>query len=192
MVSTRTRRGGATAADLSDLDRCEVIGGVIEEKATPSFEHGDAQGMLAGILNGAFRGRPGGGRPGGWWIATEVEIELETHETYLPDLVGWRRDRVPERPRGRPVRIRPDWVCEILSPSTADRDLGPKHRTFHRCGVPHTWIVDPEHETLTVHRWHPDGYIVVLTAGKHDTIRAEPFESIELRVNLLFGGDDND
>jgi Uma2 family endonuclease len=189
MVSAKTKRGTATAADLAELERCEVIAGVIEEKASPTFEHGDAQGVLVGVLNSSFRGRGGGGRPGGWWIATEVEIELETHEVYLPDIVGWRRDRVPDRPFGRPVRIRPDWVCEILSPSTAERDQGTKHRAFHRCGVPHYWIVDPEHETLTVHRWHQDGYLVVLAAGKRESIRAEPFDAIELRVGLLFGDD---
>jgi Uma2 family endonuclease len=187
MVSTKTARGAATSADLATLERCEVIAGVVEQKAAPSFEHGDAQGALVGVLNNSFRGRGGGGRPGGWWIATEVEVEFETHETYLPDIVGWRRDRVPDRPRGRPIRTRPDWVCEILSPSTAGRDQGVKHRTFHRCGVPHYWIVDPEHEILTVHRWHQDGYLVVLSAGTSDTIRAEPFDAIELHIGLLFG-----
>lgn len=189
MVSATTTLGTATAADLFDLLRCEVVSGVVEEKASPSFEHGDAQGALVGVLNGSFRGRGGGGRPGGWWIATEVEVEFETHEIYLPDIVGWRRDRVPERPRGRPIRTRPDWVCEILSPSTADRDQGIKHRTLHRCGVQHYWIVDPEHETLTVHRWHQDGYLVVLTAGSSESIRAEPFDAIDLQVGLLFGAE---
>lgn len=191
MVSTRAKLGSATADDLIGLRRSEVIGGVVEEKASPGFEHGDAQGALVGIL-GAFRGRGGGGRPGGWWLATEVEIELETHEIYVPDIVGWRRDRVHERPRGRPIRVRPDWVCEILSPSTAQLDLGPKHQTFHRCSVPHYWIVDPEHETLTVHRWHQDGYLIVLTAGRKQKIRAEPFESIELHVGQPFGDEPED
>ncbi len=187
MVSAKTTLGTATAADLVELERCEVMSGVIREKASPSFEHGDAQGALVGVLNGSFRGRRGAGRPGGWWIATEVEIEFETHEIYLPDIAGWRRDRVPERPGGRPLRIRPDWVCEILSPSTADRDQGVKHRTFHRCDVQHYWIVDPEHATLTIHRWHRDGYLVVLSAGRNEVVRAEPFDAIDLRVGLLFG-----
>jgi len=127
--------------------------------------------------------------PGGWWLMTEVEVELETHEVFLPDITGWRRDRVPERPTGRPVRMRPDWVCEVLSPSTASRDQGHKHRTFHQCGVGHYWVVDPRVETLTVHRWHKDGYIVVLTADRSQTVKAEPFDAIELRVGLLFGDD---
>ena len=156
------------------------------EKAAPSFEHGDAQSSLAGLLKHPFQNGRGG--PGGWWIATEVEIEFETHEVYLPDLSGWRRERVPERPRGRPIRVRPDWIAEILSISNAETDLGPKLFSYHRAGVPHYWIVDPEHETLTVYRWSPDGYVVQTTAGRHDRVRAAPFEDLEIEISQLFGG----
>src|SRR6188508_3036854 len=121
MVAPR-KSGTATAADLAELERSEVIAGDVHQKAAPSAEHGDAQGALATLLRSRFH-RPGGGRhPGGWWILTEVEIQLETHEVYVPDLAGWRRDRIPQRPTGRPVLLRPDWVCEILSPSTARHD----------------------------------------------------------------------
>lgn len=192
MVAPR-KHGSATAADLSDLERSEVIAGEVHEKAAPSAEHGDAQRALAQILGGRFHRRGGGGaNPGGWWIMTEVEIQLETHEVYVPDLTGWRRENTPQRPSGRPVRIRPDWVCEILSPSTARYDQVTKQRTFHRCGVGHYWIVDPEREVLVVQRWSTDGYLVVLTAGKGETVRAEPFEQAELVVGELFGDDPAD
>jgi Uma2 family endonuclease len=186
MVAPR-KSGTATAADLAALERAEVIAGEIHQKAAPSAEHGDAQGALATILRSRFHRRGGGGHPGGWWILTEVEIQLETHEVYVPDLGGWRRDRVPQRPTGRPVLLRPDWICEILSPSTARHDQVTKQRTFHRCGVGHYWIVDPEREVLVVQRWAADGYLVVLTAGKGETVRAEPFDAVELVVGELFG-----
>jgi Uma2 family endonuclease len=179
----------ATAADLAllpDPVRAEVIRGVIVQKAAPSYEHGDAQSSLAEILKPPFQRGHGG--PGGWWIATEVEIELETHEVYLPDIVGWRRDRVPERPRGRPVRIRPDWIAEVLSMSNAENDLGTKLFSYHRAGVPHYWIIDPEHETLTVYRWVHEGYVVHLSASKGERVKAAPFEDVEIDVALLFGG----
>jgi Uma2 family endonuclease len=191
MVAPRTT-GTATAADLVGLDRSEVIAGDVHEKAAPSAEHGSAQGALAGILWSRFHRRGGGSNPGGWWILTEVEIEFETHEVYVPDLAGWRREKLPQRPSGRPVLIRPDWVCEILSPSTARRDQVTKQRTFHRCGVGHYWIVDPEREVLVVQRWSADGYLVVLTAGKGETVRAEPFDAVELVVGELFGDDPAD
>ena len=179
----------ATAEDLAALpehSRAEVVGGVIVEKAAPSFEHGDAQSSIVELLKPAFqRGRGG---PGGWWLATEVEVELEIHEVYLPDVAGWRRERVPERPRGRPIRVRPDWVCEVLSVSNADTDLGRKLFSYHRSGVSHYWIVDPEHETLTVYRRTGEGYVVALSAGRSAVLRAEPFEAVELRIADLFGG----
>lgn len=189
MFSATRRKGQATAADLaalSDDARAEIVHGTIVQKATPSFEHGDAQSSAAAILKVPFQHGRGG--PGGWWIATEVEIELETHEVYRPDLVAWRRERVPERPYGRPIRVRPDWVCEVLSTSNADTDLGTKLFTYHRAEVPHYWIIDPEHETLTVYRFSRDGYLVVAIAGRNQQVRAEPFEAIELDVALLFGG----
>jgi Uma2 family endonuclease len=188
MVSAARRRGHATAADLLSLPeqvRAEIVAGVIVEKAAPSFEHGDAQSSLAAALKDPFqRGRGG---PGGWWIATEVEIELETHEVYRPDLAGWRRERVRERPRGRPIRVRADWVCEILSTSNAEVDLGTKLFSYHRAGIPHYWIVDPDHETVTIYRWNREGYLVAASAGRGERIRAEPFDAIELETDLLFG-----
>jgi Uma2 family endonuclease len=190
MVSAQARPPlPATAADLEarpDRPSAEVVDGVIVEKAAASFEHGDAQMTLGELLNPPYqRGRGG---PGGWWFGSEVEVELETHEVYLPDVAGWRKDRVPDRPRGRPIRIRPDWVAEILSKTTAERDLGKKLASYQRVGVQHYWIVDPERETLTVYRWTHEGFVVHQHAGKAETIRAAPFDELELEVALLFGG----
>lgn len=180
----------ATAADLLRLPagaRAEVIDGQIVEKAEPSAEHGDAQGGAIVHLRGPFHRRPGGAQPGGWWILPEVEIELFAHEVYRPDIAGWRRERVTARPHGRPVMVRPDWVCEVLSPSNASNDLVKKLRVYQASRIEHYWIVDPEHETLTVLRWTPEGYLTALTAGRADRVRAEPFGAIELSVGVLFG-----
>jgi Uma2 family endonuclease len=189
-----SHRPVATAADLAALPQdvhAEVIAGEIVEKAAPSFEHSDAQGGLSQWLRNRFhRGGAGGSRPGGWWIVTECEIELEAHEVYRPDLVGWRRSEVPTRPSGRPVRVRPDWVCEMLSPSNAGNDLVKKFRAYHRCKVPHYWIVDPEGGTLVVYRWQEGGYLAVVTATRGETVRAEPFDAVALPVGILFGEDE--
>lgn len=84
------------------------------------------------------------------------------------------------------ARARADWVCEILSPSTARIDFVLEQRVLHHEGVPHTWILDPEHATLVVDRQGPDGYVNVLSAGIGDIVRAEPFEAVELDVGDLF------
>lgn len=76
----------------------------------------------------------------------------------------------------------------MLSKSNAENDLGSKLLSHHRAAVPHYWILYPEHETLTVYRWSPEGYVVHLSAGKRERVRAAPFEEIEIEVALLFGG----
>lgn len=180
----------ATAEQLIALGDApfEVLNGELVRKADPSAEHSDAQAGLAAAVRPPFHRRAGGPNgPGGWWILTECDTELARHEVVRPDLAGWRRDRVPERPTGRPVRIRPDWICEILSPTNATTDLVDKLDLYRRFDVPHYWIVDPVTETLTVHRLTPDGYLIALRAGREATVRAEPFEAIELRVGTLFG-----
>ncbi len=187
-MSVEPRRRLATVADLpveGGRKAYEIVGGVIVEKAGPTFEHGEAQGAAVAHAR-RFLG-PSHGGPAGWWIAVEVDVELEPHELYRPDVAGWRRDRTPERPSGWPVRACPDWVCEILSPSTAGRDMGQKLRTYHRHGVGHVWIVDPEHCTLTVYRHGTDGYVMLLVAGTSETVGAEPFEGHPLHVGELFG-----
>lgn len=174
---------------LPDDARMELIDGELVEKAAPTIEHGVAQTLTSGALAGAFHRRPGGpGGPGGWWIATEVDIVLDGRG-YRPDIAGWRRERAPVLPKERPVALRPDWLCEIVSESNRAVDTVKKLRRYHQAGVPHYWIVDQIDRTLTVHRHMPDGYLVALRAEEHESVRAEPFDAIELSVAVLLGGD---
>ena len=185
----------ATFADLLAIPEeerfHEVIHGEIVRKALPTGKHGRAQTKLAAQVD-PFDHRPGGRHPGGWWFAGDVEIEFGPHEVYRPDIAGWRRERLSEPPDEMPIRVRPDWVCEILSQSNAKNDRVTKFDVYRRCAVPHYWIVDPEQGTLTVHRWTPDGYLVVLNAARGERVRAEPFEAIELAVGVLFGDEGDD
>ena len=169
--------------------KVELIDGELVYK-TATAGHGAAQFKIAAALDG-FNRRSGGPRgPGGWWLMTEVEVLFaKTEEVFRPDAIGFRRELQPERPREWPVRARPDWVAEVLSPSTARYDVVKKQRTLHLHGVPHYWILDPTHETLTVLRHTPEAYLQVLTAGIEDTVRAEPFDAVEVSVSDLFGHD---
>jgi Uma2 family endonuclease len=169
--------------------QCEIIEGELVDKAAPSPEHGSAQFALGGLLFGPFGLRSGGNGPGGWWLMTEVEVQYELSEVFRHDLVGWRRERSPQRPDGRPVLLRPDWVCEILSASNASNDTVRKLRTLHEFAVPHYWLVDPERLTLTVLRWTPDGYLEALAAAAPEVVRAEPFDAADLPLATLFGLD---
>src|SRR5262245_1936971 len=117
----------------------EVVDGELIRRAEPSFDHGEAQIKMAAVLDPYHR-RPGAGGPGGWWFASETEIELEPAQIVRPDLAGWRRDVAPERPGGVPVRLRPQWICEILSQSNVRMDTVKKLRVYHQCRIEHYWI----------------------------------------------------
>jgi Uma2 family endonuclease len=167
----------------------EFIDGNIVQKSAPTGEHGDAQAGVVGAVRPAFQRKARGDGPGGWWIATEVEVLLNERDVLRPDVLGWRREGCPERPTGTPVLIRPDWICEVVSASSAKDDTVKKLRLYHHAAVPHYWIADPRDATLTVMRFTPDGYVTLLRAERHETVRPEPFQAIELFVGSLFGDD---
>ncbi|MBM4364997.1 MAG: Uma2 family endonuclease [Deltaproteobacteria bacterium] len=187
----------AVAHKLKDLDdllalgedaRAELVNGDLCGIET-SGEHSDAQAQMTGFLQPHF-GRPArrdDGPPGGWWIYVESTIAFSLRDVLRPDVAGWRRDRVPSRPTGFPVRELPDWVCEVLSPSTARRDLNEKRRVYHAAKVGHYWVIDLEKETLTALRWSLDGYVIVAVHGPGELARIEPFEAMEFPVGVVFG-----
>jgi Uma2 family endonuclease len=193
-VSDPAKVHNATLADLLAIPeehrRHEIIDGVLVEKEAASGRHGGAQGRLFRRL-GPYDRRPGGRWPGGWWFATEVEIQFAENQIFRPDVAGWRRERLPALPDVVPVTVRPDWVCEVLSTNKRN-DLVKKKRAYHRAEVGYYWIVDPVEETLSVQRWHNDGYVEVQIADRDETVRAEPFTAIEFRVATLFGEDEDD
>jgi Uma2 family endonuclease len=196
MPSSSPERHLATASDLLAIAEAErfheVIDGEIVRKAMPSLRHGTAQAELAAEIAGAYGLRSRGRGPGGWIFATEVEILFEPHQVYRPDVAGWRRERLPQLPEESPFTLRPDWVCELLSPSNKQNDLFKKLRTYRRCQVPHYWILDPEVEGLAIYRWTAEGYLLVLTAEGRERVRAEPFDAVEFSVHSLLAGDESE
>ena len=125
--------------------------------------------------------------PGGWWLLTEPDIEFGRHDILRPDIAGWRRDRTPKAPEGFPVRVVPDWVCEVLSPSTAWRDLGEKRRIYHQAGVGHYWVVHPTDRVISVFAWNEANYGLVASCGIVGRVRLPPFEAVEFEAARLFG-----
>ncbi len=190
------RRATATLAELlaipTEARFHELIDGEIIEKDAATGKHGEAQSRaILGL--GPFNRSAGGPphRPGGWRFATEVEIFFDEHNTLRPDIAGWRREHLSELPDEVPIRVRPDWICEVLS-SNRRNDLVKKKRVYHRAEVPHYWLIDPAAETLLVYRWSREGYLEVLTSQRGERVRAEPFAAIELHVGFLFGDDDEE
>lgn len=196
LPSGSTPRPSAPLAELlalpSEGHGYEFIDGAIVEKET-SGEHGRAQTNLVIRLGSRFGRGSGGRRPGGWWFATEVLIALPgVKDALRPDVVGWRRDKVPSFPTGSVLMTVPDWICEILSPSNFTNDTIKKKRIYHRAQVGHYWLLDPVQETLQVFRWDQAGYVEILSAERTDKVRAEPFEVDEHRVAAFFSDEDDD
>lgn len=157
----------------------EIVDGVLHTSPRPAGPHALVMSVLGGDLSGPFhRGRGG---PGGWWIIVEPELHLGD-EVLVPDIAGWRRERLPEWPRTAAVELAPDWVCEVLSPSTARHDRIAKLPVYAREGVGHAWLIDPELRTLEVYRRHEDHWLLVATRADEAIVRAEPFEAIELEL----------
>ena len=196
MSTALKTRAPATLADLLAIpapDRFhEIIDGELVRKAMPSPRHGRSQARLTMRLGGPYDRKPGGKWPGGWMFLTETEVQFEEGQVYRPDIAGWLRARLPELPAETPLLVRPDWVCEIVSPSNERNDVVKKMRAYRRSGVPHYWLIDPIAETLIVYRWTENGYLLVLDAQGEERVNPEPFEAATFSVHGLLEGDDEE
>ena len=139
--------------------------------------------MLGGLLMGPWR--LGRGGPGGWVILDEPELHFR-EDVVVPDLGGWRRARMPVMPIGPFIEVSPDWVCEVLSPSTAGHDRVRKLAVYLREKVAHVWFIDPIEQTLEVLKLEGDKWIIVGTFIGDVRARAEPFDAVELELGLLW------
>jgi Uma2 family endonuclease len=162
----------------------EILDGELYASPRPAPRHASASSGLGGALHGPFdRGRAG---PGGWWILDEPEVHLG-RDVVVPDLGGWRRERLPRLPEDAFFALAPDWVCEVLSPSTAAMDRVKKLAIYAREAVSHVWFVDPIAQTLEVLRLDAGRWTIVSTWAGVDVVRAEPFEALELDLSWLWG-----
>jgi Uma2 family endonuclease len=164
--------------------KAEVLGGELFTMPRPHPRHGAVQAVLSAEIVGPFH--VGRGGPGGWWIPIEPDVFFGPHDIVSPDLVGWRRERVPSFPDEQPISIRPDWICEVLSPRTARRDRTAKSDLYLRAGVPHYWLVDPEARTLEAFELEKEGWLRLGAWSEGDQARIPPFDAIEIEVGELF------
>jgi Uma2 family endonuclease len=161
----------------------EIVDGELFASPRPGRPHAYAESALFSELYQRFHRGDGG--PGGWWIIFEPELHLGAH-ILVPDIGGWRRERVPEYPDAGRCEIAPDWICEIVSPRTAALDRVRKLPLYARYGVLFAWIVDPDARSLEVYRAH-DGRFSLEAAYEGDArVRAEPFEAVELNLGAFW------
>jgi Uma2 family endonuclease len=178
--------GPATERDLDDLPE-DVIGQIVDGELIvhprPDAPHVITASELGALLIAPFRRGIGG--PGGWIILDEPRI-LFGPQHLVPDLAGWRKERFAA-PRKGSFTVIPDWVCEILSPSTRRFDRVTKLPIYAREGVGHAWVLDPVARTLEVLRLHEGRWLI---AGVHENeakVQAEPFEAVEIDLSLIWG-----
>jgi Uma2 family endonuclease len=183
MAKLQKRR--ATYQDLLRLPENlvgEIIDGDLIVSPRPAMPHAIASSTLGADLLGPFQRKPGGGGPGGWWIVDEPELHLSGN-VLVPDLAGWRRERMPRIPQCTGVKVPPDWICEVLSSSTVAFDRGRKMATYARAEVPHLWLLDPLARTLEVYRLQGAHWLLQETHVENARVRIEPFEAVELDLS---------
>ena len=163
----------------------EILNGQLHAQPRPSLPHAITATSLADELVSPFQ--KGRGGPGGWWIAVEPELHfiLDT-EVDVPDLAGWRRERLPRFPQGHRMTVVPDWVCEILSPSTAAIDREIKLPIYAQFGVAYAWLIDPRAHTLDAYArdggaWREIGRF---TGGAR--VSVAPFEAVAIGLDDLW------
>jgi Uma2 family endonuclease len=172
-----------TPATYDDLERvpahlvAEILDGELYATPRPALRHAHAASVLGSDIGGPFhRGRGG---PGGWWILDEPELHLRA-DVLVPDLAGWRRSRLPAIPDAAFLTLAPDWVCEVLSPSTERMDRVTKLTIYAREGVSHAWLVNPATETLEGLALSEGRWTLIGTHAGSATVRAQPFDAVEI------------
>lgn len=166
---------------LPDNLVAEIVQGELHASPRPAPRHAVASSTVGGILMPAFN-RLG---PGGWWILDEPELHLGP-DVLVPDVAGWRRERMPRIPDEAFFSLAPDWVCEILSPSTSALDRGRKLAIYAREAVRHCWLIDPLARTLEVLQLESGRWTILATHVGDAVVPVAPFEAIDLPLGTLW------
>jgi Uma2 family endonuclease len=176
----------ATYEDLVALPDglvAEIVGGELHASPRPAPRHALAGSAVGGRLVQPYQ--DGAGGPGGWWILDEPELHLG-RDVLVPDLGGWRRSRLPQLPETAYFPLAPDWICEVLSPSTAQLDRVKKLAIYARERVAHAWLIDPLARTLEVLRLEEGRWVILGTHAGSEVVRAEPFAETDLSLAALW------
>jgi len=181
-----TPKRPATYADVKAVPEhlvAEIIGGELMTHPRPSPRHGASATSLANELAGPFQ--KGRGGPGGWFFIVEPEVKFGG-DLLVPDLAGWRRERLPALPKKNYFTTVPDWVCEVLSGSTEKRDRTLKMRIYGEAGIPHIWLIDPRLQILEVFELRDGHWTKIGDWNSDDEVRAPPFDAISFSLADLW------
>ena len=186
MTTETPIRRPLTLLDPDDLPEDvvgEIIDGELHVHPRPDDPHGRAALELILTLGNPFHHGVGG--PGGWVLRVEPRIQFGS-QSLVPDLAGWRQERFVAPKKGA-LQIAPDWICEILSPSTAGYDRVRKLPIYATHEVRHAWLIDPLLRTLEVLRLEGGAWVIVGAFQGDEKVRAEPFDAVEIDLAQLWG-----
>jgi Uma2 family endonuclease len=183
---TKPLKKDATYADLCAVPEnfvAEILGGELYASPQPVFRHVKAASALGALIAGPFQFRVNG--PGGWLILLEPELHFRA-DVVVPDLAGWRTERVGDWSDAAYIKVAPDWLCEVLSPSTEWIDRTKKLKIYARESVQHVWLLDPLRQSLDVLQLDGKRWSSIATHAGDDRVRPQPFAAIELELGALW------
>ena len=176
-----------TYADIEALPP-EIKGEIIEDmlytQPRPRMRHSRAGLRLGGRISEAYDLEPE--NTSGWWIAMEPGIELPRSPEIAPDLAGWRRERLRPPPPREPIRVVPDWVCEVLSPSNRTYDREIKFPYYARLGVAHLWVIDTDTHTVEIKSLVDHQWTDTAVFADAEILSAEPFKELKIPLATLW------
>ncbi len=185
MTEQKPRATYKDLLEVSDTMVAEILDGELYGSPRPAMQHSVVSLELGGQLLGPFGHGRGG--PGGWWLSFEPELHFGD-DVLVPDLAGWRRARLPAIPRTAAISLAPDWICEVISPSTERIDRLRKLPIYAREGVENAWLINPLTKTIEVFRQTENAWILRSTHGGDElSFQAEPFEAIAIDLPELWG-----
>ncbi len=176
----------AVYEDLFDLPEHvigEILHGQLITQPRPAPKHARSASIIGGEVMGPFDQGKGG--PGGWWILFEPELHLGSN-ILVPDLAGWRKERMPRFPDTAYFSLAPDWVCEVISPGTARTDRVVKMPIYAAESVKGLWLVDPDLRILEVYRLLEGHWLLERTWQNDDIVNAPPFDAISINLSDLW------
>jgi Uma2 family endonuclease len=178
-VQTKRRATYEDLLRVPDTMVAEIVDGDLVVSPRPASSHALAATEMTADLVPAFHGIQGRSGPGGWWFLFEPELHLGD-DVLVPDIAAWRLGRMPSVPKAPAISLAPDWLTEIVSPSSVRHDRIRKMRAYARNGVGWVWLVDPLERTLESFRLIDDRWTVTAAHADDEVVRVEPFEALEI------------
>ncbi len=168
----------------------QIIDGILYTSPRPAGKHAFAATKINSSIDSFFGSRSSGG-PGGWILLFEPQMRLLGKQDVIPDIAGWKVDQLSDEElsalSGNRIEVIPQWVCEIISPSSVRMDKVLKATLYAECEIGHYWLADPDQKTLEIRRLVNSQWVVVNTFEGSEKVRAEPFEAVEIDLGSFWG-----